>query len=127
MKNYQYRKIYESALHIEIEKDFAIHHIDFNRENNDITNLVALPRGLHNKYHLHLNILRQIRPFEPCEELASKSIDGLNVEELELEETTRYFQYLKRFLLCKIECFEYILKRNQLIEQYYGKKIWDRK
>ena len=30
---------------------FEIHHIDFNRENNDISNLVALPKKVHRDYH----------------------------------------------------------------------------
>ena len=46
-----YRKFYQKKLNVKINNDFEIHHIDFNRENNDIINLVAIPKHLHNDYH----------------------------------------------------------------------------
>lgn len=46
-----YRKIYEKYFDIKIPKDYEIHHIDFNHENNDIDNLIMLPRELHQSYH----------------------------------------------------------------------------
>lgn len=46
-----YRKIYEKYFDIKIPKDYEIHHIDFNHENNDIDNLIMLPRELHQAYH----------------------------------------------------------------------------
>lgn len=33
------------------DSEISIHHMDYNRENNDLSNLVALPRSLHLKYH----------------------------------------------------------------------------
>ena len=50
-----YRKIYEEACNIKIPKSYEIHHIDSNRENNMLSNLVMLPKELHNKYHLLLD------------------------------------------------------------------------
>ena len=50
-----YRKIYEKSCGIKIPKDYEIHHIDMNRENNDISNLVMLPKDLHQEYHKRLN------------------------------------------------------------------------
>ncbi len=50
-----YRKFYEEQLNIKIPKDFDIHHIDYNHSNNDITNLVALPKDLHHKLHEYYN------------------------------------------------------------------------
>ena len=46
-----YRKFYEKLTNKKIPKDFEVHHIDFDRENNDIHNLIAIPRDLHRKYH----------------------------------------------------------------------------
>ena len=46
-----YRKFYENELGIIVEKSFDIHHIDSNRKNNELTNLVAIPKKLHMKYH----------------------------------------------------------------------------
>ena len=48
---FNYRKFYEKQTNKKIPKDFDIHHIDLNRENNDIINLVAIPKCLHRKYH----------------------------------------------------------------------------
>ena len=47
----QYRKFYEKTFNIKLSKFYEIHHIDKNRDNNNIFNLVAIPRNLHNKYH----------------------------------------------------------------------------
>ena len=46
-----YRDFYENALNVEISSFFEVHHIDLNRENNCIENLVAIPKDLHNQYH----------------------------------------------------------------------------
>lgn len=46
----------------EIEKDFVVHHLDHNRENNDIRNLVAVPKGLHTKYHTWHSQLSKYSP-----------------------------------------------------------------
>lgn len=46
-----YRKFFEEYYEIEIPEGFEIHHADCNRENNDINNLVMLPKDLHRKYH----------------------------------------------------------------------------
>jgi len=51
---FNYRKFYEQKTGKKIPKDFDIHHIDFNRENNDIMNLVAIPKKLHHNYHKSL-------------------------------------------------------------------------
>ena len=54
-----YRKIYEQHYNITLENDMVIHHIDLDRSNNDISNLLMLPRSLHSKYHMCLNALRR--------------------------------------------------------------------
>lgn len=52
MKNY--RKFYEDVFGINIPKGYEIHHIDGDRQNNTIRNLVLLPKKLHNEYHTAL-------------------------------------------------------------------------
>jgi hypothetical protein len=47
----QYRKFYKKYYNIDFSNEYVIHHIDGNRENNHIDNLLLLPRGLHKKYH----------------------------------------------------------------------------
>lgn len=47
-----YRKKYEKYLGVPIPKDFDVHHIDFNPLNNEVDNLVAMPRLIHQELHL---------------------------------------------------------------------------
>lgn len=46
-----YRKFYQEVTGELIPKCFDVHHIDFNRENNSIENLVSIPKELHQAYH----------------------------------------------------------------------------
>lgn len=46
-----YRKIYENYYSIKIPKGFVIHHIDEDRSNNEIQNLLMMPAELHTKWH----------------------------------------------------------------------------
>lgn len=57
IKKDDYRKMYKHYFKIDFNERFDIHHIDFNHENNDINNLILLPKELHNKYH---NLLVQL-------------------------------------------------------------------
>lgn len=57
MNENNYREKYKRYYGIEFGKDFVIHHIDFDRENNDISNLVLLPRELHEWYHAIINAI----------------------------------------------------------------------
>lgn len=49
--SHSYAKFYIQRTGERYPEGFNIHHIDENRENNSITNLVALPSELHRKYH----------------------------------------------------------------------------
>ena len=49
----QYRRKYELLTNIVTPKGFEIHHIDQNRDNYHINNLVLLPKYLHKKYHTY--------------------------------------------------------------------------
>ena len=46
-----HRRVYEDA-HGPIPTGYDVHHIDFNHENNDPSNLVALPRDEHHRLHM---------------------------------------------------------------------------
>lgn len=52
-----YRKIYKEYYKIDFGREYEIHHIDFNRENNNISNLLLLPKALHAKYHMVINAI----------------------------------------------------------------------
>ena len=52
MRN-DYISIYKDATGIDFDSsNYEVHHIDEDRSNNDIENLVLLPKELHSKYHI---------------------------------------------------------------------------
>lgn len=57
-KNIDYRKYYKEYYGIEFGSKYDIHHIDFNRSNNDISNLIVLPHLLHSKYHFYVQSIK---------------------------------------------------------------------
>lgn len=50
-----YRKLYKDYYGIDFGDDYVIHHIDRNRENNNIGNLLLLPLSLHQRLHFIWN------------------------------------------------------------------------
>ena len=48
-----YRQYYKEYYNIDFGKEYAIHHIDQNRDNNNIHNLILLPRTLHSRFHMN--------------------------------------------------------------------------
>jgi hypothetical protein len=55
LKNYRLK--YKRYYNIDFDNTYEIHHIDFNRNNNNIENLLLLPKKLHTKYHFYLQEL----------------------------------------------------------------------
>lgn len=58
MKKNNYRELYKRYYGIDFGGEYDIHHIDFNRKNNTIENLILLPKELHHRYHFCINALR---------------------------------------------------------------------
>ena len=56
-----YRKIYELELNDKVPDDFDVHHIDLNHKNNDIRNLIAIPKSLHQNFHKCINNIERER------------------------------------------------------------------
>lgn len=56
-----YIKYYKEQLKVDFDsKYFVIHHIDLNRSNNNIDNLVLLPKELHIKYHYLFSRIKEM-------------------------------------------------------------------
>ena len=60
-----YRKQFKKHYQIEFNDKYDIHHIDLNHDNNDINNLMLLPKGLHKAYHSLLNEFARVDNFDP--------------------------------------------------------------
>ena len=50
----KYRNYYKKFFEIQFDNSFDVHHINGNREDNDIDNLLLLPKMLHRKLHIVL-------------------------------------------------------------------------
>lgn len=116
-----YRKYYEDKCNIKIPKDFEIHHIDGNRNNNNIKNLVMLPKELHQEYHYIVEKLKN----QFCIEYNITSIldngNGIN-------EVSHY--YYQKFYEIISKCNKYADYRDYLlgyipnIHRIIDKDIW---
>lgn len=101
-----YRKFYEKQTKLKLPKNFEVHHIDFNRNNNKISNLVALPRNLHKKYHNSICIFS--RDFKPNIQLVGICDYGNGYNE--------YYKYsLEVFMETYKDCQIYIDFRDYLL------------
>lgn len=56
-----YRELYKDYYGIDFDNYFDVHHIDRNRKNNNINNLLLLPSKLHSQFHFNLNILEKYK------------------------------------------------------------------
>lgn len=102
-----YREIYEYETGQLIPNGFHIHHIDGNRNNNHILNLVALPGKLHSAYH-----------FNGGPEAAKRL--SFHVQESSYLALSMYERKaLFRLLDTLDQCAEYVDRRNELLG-------WDR-
>jgi hypothetical protein len=62
MTSKKLREFYEEQTGEPIPQGFHVHHLDFDRSNNDIDNLVAIPAKLHGQYHAVLNYFDDCPP-----------------------------------------------------------------
>lgn len=87
-----YREKYKRHYGIDFGKEFAIHHIDENRNNNDINNLILLPNELHSKYHAQKEQLNIAFEDGICTKL---TYSGIKVFELQLWYLDKYVEVIK--------------------------------
>lgn len=100
-----YRKLYQDYYHINLPKDYDIHHIDFNHDNNNVKNLIALPRDLHSQLHQSYSNLMRL------------GIDNVKLNDLTLvtgavNSNTLLIQYLYEYLEVITLCMPYMNKRE---------------
>lgn len=107
-----YRKIYEDKCKIVIPKNYDIHHIDFNRNNNDIENLVMLPHELHTKYHELLTKYKTHLMFTPNLKLQGNLEYGIGINKYII---SVQLPVIKEFLNTWYECIKYVDYRDYLL------------
>lgn len=116
---FDYRKFYEREIGTKVAPHFHIHHLNLIKSDNDISNLVAIPRGLHMRYHRLLtnyNSYIQMINGKLCSPINS-GIDGYDMDR------TANAAFLDAFVKlneCKKECYKYIAIRNQQILSKYS-------
>lgn len=99
-------EIYIKSTGEPIELGNEIHHIDHDHGNNDIYNLVSLPKKLHKKYH---NMRHKFN-------MAIEDI--LNLNFIYKPEKEKYLKQIFEFIEVKNEMDKYLNKRNYLIQSY---------
>ena len=71
-----YRRYYKEYFNIDFGKEFDVHHIDCDRNNNDIKNLLLIPKKLHLTYHTLKN---EIEPLEVPKKIAGNKVSNSNI------------------------------------------------
>jgi len=99
------RKYYEKTLNVKVPKDFDVHHIDCNNKNNDIRNLVAIPKIVHSRYHKAKNGFNS----EISEGYINLSFNSCN------NGLRYYLNVIEEMDLSLRECFNYISYRDYLL------------
>lgn len=112
-----YRLKYKRYYGIEFGSDYAVHHIDLNRQNNDISNLVLLPKKLHSKYHLIINAL-SINPEKPK---ADGFIDIRLSNVIITHYNTKMFELLPETMA---ECNKWLKYKQYGYDRTVSKYIW---
>lgn len=98
-----YRKKFKKYYGVDFGCKYDIHHLDLNHNNNDISNLMILPRELHNKFHFLRNECEKVFPMINFEITGSMlNFNNYSMEMVEeliktLKECNKWYDY-KLFL-----------------------------
>ena len=94
-----YRKAYKQRYRIDFGSDYDIHHIDMNRENNNIQNLILLPKELHQRLHRSINAAmngKDVFKYECC---ANQLVCCMLA--IQLQEAAKIYGELQYWASCK--------------------------
>ena len=109
-----YRTFYEKETSLSLPPDFDVHHIDLNRENNQIKNLVAIPKPLHCEYH-RLSANREIIIKELLD-VHSLINQNAFFEEMALMEALDFVRVKKK-------CFMFICFKEKLLGNHIAMQV----
>ncbi len=96
-----YRTFFKKHYGIDFSDDYDVHHIDLNHNNNDINNLMVMPKKLHNKYHICLTAMGGndlIKSFDARIYGSALNSNNYNIEMLQhliesLKECNKWYDY----------------------------------
>ena len=96
LKNY--REKYKRYYGIEFDRKFVVHHIDENRENNDINNLLLLPLKLHSKYHTYKDMFKMIAKDGLCLDLTYSGSTMLRMQLAYLDDFVEAWSEIQKWI-----------------------------
>lgn len=91
-----YVKFYETENNLKVQKGYEVHHVDWNRENNDIENLVHIPKKVHVCIHNYFGYVTK----EECDTLR-KVYEGIENPE---RFTNQYLKLRLRKYISRKKC-----------------------
>lgn len=75
-----YRQLFKKYYGLEFGNNYQIHHIDFNHENDDISNLLLLPRWIHKEYHEAIKDLPRLTNYPLVGTISLRPIGWANAD-----------------------------------------------
>jgi len=124
---YQHRYVWQQAHQATIDDGDEIHHLDFNRENNEIKNLELLSKAEHKSIHMTGFVHSQYsRNKMSKSRIGNKNALG-NRFSLSDEANRKKSESLKgnKNALGKIQSSETCLKKSQAMKRYWEKRTQD--
>ena len=118
MSKFDCRQYYKDYYNIDFGDDYVVLHMDFDDKNNNICNLLMLPKKLYRRYMFYLNFLG-----------ATKSNNGIAELDLKIEiqagniPMTRY-KMIEGFCKTMNEINQWVvIKSNMDMNKYYAEEI----
>lgn len=96
-----YRKFYKNYYSIDFGPDMVVHHIDEDRENNEIYNLLLLPSELHQRWHSIKRKCKSMQEIETITESFSMRSGSYRVAMSYLREYEKVREDVERWILYK--------------------------
>lgn len=106
-----YREKYKRHYGIEFGREYAVHHIDGDRSNDDIANLILLPLALHSKYHHYTTMMQIYAQDGFCFDLTYSGMSVRSLRFAQLDDLRVLFRELQPWIeykhLADMGCYSY--------------------
>lgn len=102
-----YRKLYKEYYQIDFDDNYEVHHLDENRKNNNIENLLLLPKKLHHQYHFLKNFIKD----------DLRTVGDTKIQSFFLRPTYYYYNNVENWIKTKQECDKWFDYKMYLDEE----------